>query len=360
MQKKNNENNRILSIDVFKAIAIIFVIILHIYVSKEFELRYAYPFTINLCIPIFMICTGFNLSLSDNRRFSKSLKLKNYLYKRFTEKLLFKRLKRIFLPFLPLFIIFLCFTFQNKQFQTLKDFFYYLAVNGWGPGSYYIPVLIQLYLIWPFIHYFSRHYFKSTLVFIIAFAIIFEILVNLNIFPELYYRYYIHRQLPFISFGILMESWYEQGVLNPKSLFKRDNGKLIGMIFSLICGLIFIISNQYFNVEPLIFKNWKASSVPTVMYVFPVLVFLGIFINNISIPAFSRKLIMEISKASYHIYLIQMFYYLLPISQQSNFIYLMIQNLIICLSLGILYYWIEQYILKKIDKSILDLGKFRL
>lgn len=343
--KKNTDVNesRIFFLDFFRFLAMVFVIVLHVYVPVEFELKMGYPFYIAMCIPIFMISTGFNLSLSDDRKYDTNNNFKNYIKARIHHRSVWQRIKRIVIPFLPLFAIFLFFLLKKQSFASFSEFIKYLVFTGWGPGSYYIPALIQIYLIWPLLHYFSNRSIQLTFIFTLVFTTIFEILINIKIFPEIYYRYYIHRHLPFILCGVLFQHWYtkEDFILNPS--FKKFKKRFGILAISFILGLTHIIKNQYMGIKPLIFYNWRASAVPTLLYIFPVLVFCAMIIRHqcMKIPRILKTCIVNISKASFHIYLFQMFYYCLPVSQIGENIYVKIlRNLIICIVGGFLYYLI--------------------
>ena len=96
-------------------------------------------------------------------------------------------------------------------------------------------------------------------------------------------------------------------------------------------------------------KYWKGTSIFSNLYIIPIIVYI---LNNLKI---SCKIIEEISKASYHIFLTQMMYYY-TIEKYiegflGNIIVTIFINIVICCICGYVFYAIENFLEKKSIKG---------
>lgn len=150
----NNQSKRLVAIDNMKAISIILVIVTHTFQAMglyKSALVIGRPYWIDMAVPIFMILTGFTYSFSSNRRDIFTLK-QWFKWDNINSKLL-----RILMPYvIVLFIETIGFLiFRPKTFQ---QFLYGYFTGGWGPGSYYTPVLIQVLILFPILFVVFRKY----------------------------------------------------------------------------------------------------------------------------------------------------------------------------------------------------------
>ena len=114
---------------------------------------------------------------------------------------------------------------------------------------------------------------------------------------------------------------------------------------SIIIGGLIVYSINYTNFEWPIIKYWVDTSMLCSAYIIPIV--------HILIKTKIHSKVMEfIGKASYNIFLIQMFYYFtiekLLIKYINNLKIEIPLSIIICLILGIIFYFIEQKITTKI------------
>lgn len=123
------------------------------------------------------------------------------------------------------------------------------------------------------------------------------------------------------------------------------------MYLAAIISLLYITSVEYYGYIPIAQLDWRSQN--ALAYFYPYLLFVIIMdkfkINNQKII----KMLREVSKATFHIYLIQMFYFWSGCTRiVSNLlkynILVILANLIACISIGMCFYKCENYLRKKI------------
>lgn len=329
--KKRNIN----LIDLLKGFAILSVIYLHSGFSSQTDKLILAPFLFNLAVPIFMIISGFTYSISLSEIESNKSILKSY----YSPRNLYKKIIRLFPCYLVIFIAEMI--IEPLEFTGIKSivkFFWYFFTGGYVfPGSYYIPVLIQLIFIFPLLKICYNKLKEKSLLLIALIQIAYEALTYFLNIPLSITRILIFRYLIFIISGIFIFEKYRKKELKNKSAY--------AVLF--LIGVIYIVLIGYFDLVPkIIFTIVPSTALPTAFYLIPVIVLLLFKFGEKEInPIFTL-----IGKASYHIYLFQMIYFgiisnELPV--QRPFI-----NCItgVCFSviLGIIMYFIENKITKAI------------
>lgn len=314
--------NRLDSIDYLKAIAILLVVITHT-VSPEVNDMIGGPFWIDMAVPIFMILSGFTYSLSSDRHgisnFSQWFSWIN----------LNNKLTRILLPYvITIAIETVTFTiFAQKSFiELLYGFF----TGGWGPGSYYTPILIQLLVLFPMILLLFKKFPWLTVALSFGVHLGFDIVSNTLPVVNWLYRLMIFRYLAFIVSGIALY-YYEVNILERK---------LVITMFALLSAL-YIWMCSYYGYIPWIFTKWNTTSLPTVFWAFG-LVVLGFRYLNIESRFILARTFGTIGKASYHIFLTQMVYFVFGLGK-----YGVLMNIAICVIIGVVFYYLEKSLLNK-------------
>lgn len=123
--------------------------------------------------------------------------------------------------------------------------------------------------------------------------------------------------------------------------------------FCVICCLIgfgFIYAVEYMGYQPKILIYWSARSFLACLWIIPIAVFLMVKLKNVRMRLFEL-----LGKASYNIFLVQMLYYngkeikekLIP-----NRWELFIVGIVVCVVIGVIYYYIETPITRWINKKI--------
>ncbi|MDZ7835060.1 MAG: acyltransferase family protein [Alkalibacterium sp.] len=133
------------TIDVIKALAIISVILIH-GLSNNTLYAILAPYYIWQTVPVFMILVGYNSVNSFMRKGYSSLP------EIFSQHYLMNKAKRILLPFAFIWLVQVLiqfFYFSNTDVAGLLRSFF---EGGYGPGSYFIPLIVQATILVPFIY----------------------------------------------------------------------------------------------------------------------------------------------------------------------------------------------------------------
>lgn len=152
MRKTEKINNRNLTFDILRIIAILAVVLIHT-TSKSIELsgfdliKVSFIFYINqlsrFAVPLFFLISGFVLAL----RYQKKLELKKY-FKR--------RVSKLAIPYVFWSLIYFI-TLNEKGFNEVfsNDFLNNILLGTAWIQFYFIPSLILIYVIFPFLHKFT-------------------------------------------------------------------------------------------------------------------------------------------------------------------------------------------------------------
>ncbi|WP_022818990.1 acyltransferase family protein [Fusobacterium russii] len=310
-------------------------------------------------IPIFMIITGHNYMFSFKSK-NSTISLGGL----WDKNDILKKLKRVVIAclYIALFEIFVILV--NNDFIELRSFKNILFIflkGGTGPGSYYPPTLIQIILFYfPILLFFNiyiikiyKNKYRAILSFIIVFIVefLYEIIINYSVkvfgenIIEHIFRIVAMRQVVFLQMGIIFYFYREQIL---KNYLKLIPFYIISFIYGyLVCHKNYIFYPYYY---------WSTLSTP--------LVFLGLVIIIISLKLFNNikensldKVIVIIGKSSYHIFLIQMAYYRIFRKNIFNNRYDSVVDILICVSIGILYYYIEPQVTKNLNFLVKKLTK---
>lgn len=320
------------SLDLYKGICILFVIVTHYSWTEKERLLLLFPFWIEMAVPVFMVITGFVGCLSfekNNLSLAKSYDL----------KIIIPKMLRYIIPFIPAWGcgLIVRILFYRDVFSVSRLFFDFF-LGGEGPGSYYFPVMLQIVLFLPLIRWNMR---RNPVVclgvcFILNFCYeAFKTVINMN---TGFYRICSFRYIFVIGYGCFL--FYTQ-----KKIIKHVWYYLGGTI-----GLIYIVVFNYLGVKPIITNQWTLTSLFAVMLIIPVM---KILIKNIN---YHIALLELFGKASYNIFLVQMIFFLKGADIVYKYIPFVILRLIvlisICCIVGVLFYKLENPITKKIIKAI--------
>ena len=136
-------------IDILKGICIIFIILDH-YTNWGHELRLLllFPYWITMAVPILMIISGYVYSLSFKHHSINTFK-DAYHYKFVISKCI-----RYIIPFLIAYLLELAISAYDNGLQNIiVPWINGLFTGGWGPGSYYYPIMLQFVFIFPIIYF---------------------------------------------------------------------------------------------------------------------------------------------------------------------------------------------------------------
>lgn len=315
--QKPKYSNRVIAIDYLKAISIMLIILTHS-MSAEVNDMLLGPFWIDMAVPIFIIISGITFSLSADRKNIDKLS------KWFSWNFIKKKLTRILIPYgiiLTMEIV----TYMVIDPKSLQELTYKIITGGWGPGSYYIPILMQLLVVFPILYLSFKKHPKTTMILTFGLHLGFDIVSNTLPIAGWIYRLLIFRYLAFIVVGIMLYHY-------PKMVTKKRKQ----LIFLALLSGAYIWTCTYYGYMPLIFTQWNTTSLPTVFWALSIVI-LGLKHLNDKEDNSIAGAIKTIGKASLHIYLVQMAYFHFEFGRLGA-----ILNMLLCIIIGTLFYYIER------------------
>lgn len=322
------DKNEIIFLNYLKAIAIILVIIHHYSFSKIQFTNPIFYYIVYMAVPIFMVVSGYVYTKSCIRRnLVKFFDLYNI-------KLILKRILRLTLPFTLIFILEYIFNVNGLQEKGNLLIEFYHGGVGVGKGSYYYTIMLQFIFLFPILYYLIKKINKNGYLLLFIVEFIYNYLCYLKGISLSTYRLQIYKYITLIGSGIWL-------ALNPQYEIKRKY-----LYVSFIVGVLFIyiIGCKNYPVIPYNFDYWKYSSgIFITLYIFPILYFLLRKYSNAEVYNPIQYLFNTIGKSSWHIYLVQMLYYITLDTQIHNLnilVHLTI-NLLFSVFLGILFYKLE-------------------
>lgn len=324
------KTNRIEFLDYLKAICVIMVIVTHYDWSDKTS-----PFftmVINMAVPVFMIISGYNFAMSNQKKADGNIR------KMYGWSILKPKLIRFLVPFVGIcFIEMFILALEEKNIHLFRIFF----LGAYGPGSYYVPIMLQLLVIFPIIYTLVQRNAKVGIVLAGMANLGFEIAVKVFEMDKYYYRLCIGRYLLLIAFGCYL-------YLYPEHRIKKR--QLVAMF---VIGLTYIIAVFSFDAEFAIFEYWKTTAMPVAFYIFPIVIMLFRKFYHVTIPGKIGEILTEIGKGSYHIFLVQMVYYHFELGGKimNAAWYIAVPfNLLITIPIGILFFRIDNQFIRNMKK----------
>ena len=206
--------------------------------------------------------------------------------------------------------------------------------GGYGPGSYYFPIMIQFIFLFPVIYFVISKYKTKGLIISGVLNISFEIFKNIiNMNVDLY-RLLVFRYIFIIAFGAYVYIEDDKRKLN-----------IINVLLFLI-GIVFNILITYNFYSPIIFNCWTS----TCMFAsFLICFVVSMCIERVNIKS---KCIELVSDSSFNIFLVQMVWFKFGQSifcdTINNLFLRLLLSVIVCVIVGIIFRYIEKPITKKI------------
>lgn len=319
---EEGKKQRIEFLDYLKAVCVIMVIITHYdWTDKTSP---AFTMLINMAVPVFMIVSGYNFAMSNRK------KAEGKLGKMYGWNMMKPKLIRFLVPFFAICLIEIALlALEDKNIHPLRIF----LLGGYGPGSYYVPVMLQLLVIFPIIYILVQKNAKVGIAVAGAANLLFEIAVKVFEMDKYYYRLSIGRYLLLIAFGCYL-------YLHPEQRVKRYQ-----MWTMFVIGFAYIVAVFGFDREFGLFGYWKTTAMPVAFYIFPIVILLFRKFYHSTIPGVFGKLLTWIGQASYHIFLVQMVYYHFelggPIMQAEWYIAVPF-NILVSVPVGLAFYELDK------------------
>ena len=301
-------------IDFLKAVMIFLVIFDHM-VSWNIKSDIGVALWERISIPVFLVILGFNMGHSFRGQGDKTLK-QLYSWSYFKNKFL-----RYVVPFLILYAAstFIGLFMYGFDFVAMYDIQYspnhgvinlfYLILPFWGPGNWFIPVLMQSILIAPLLYWgFTK---KPVLTLILTFVVeivmhiaIFFIIGDITSWKEVHVLSLFTTSILFLLPGVGLGMWFSFGhkLTDKRNLF-------MWILFPI--SLVYLVAYQFFDFRlrldgtPLMRGDYSFLVIPYSAF----LVLLALkFLPKISKAKIS-KTISLIGKSTYHILLTQILGY---------------------------------------------------
>ena len=308
------ERTSFFQIDFLKA-AMIFLVIFDHFVSWNIKSDIGVALWERISIPVFLVILGFNMGLSFKGQGDLSLK-QLYSWSYFKKKIL-----RYIVPFLILYAAstFIGLFLYGFDFIAMYDTQYspehgiinlfYLIMPFWGPGNWFIPVLLQSILVVPLLYWgFTK---KPVLTLILTFVMeivmqitVFFVIGDITTWEEVHVYSLFSSSILFYLSAVGIGMWFSFG-------HKLSGKRNIFIWILFIISLTYIIAYQFFDFRfrldgtPLLRGDYH-------FLVFPYSAFLVLlalkYLPNTSKAKISR-IISLIGKSTYHILLTQILGY---------------------------------------------------
>lgn len=223
--------------------------------------------------------------------------------------------------------------------------------GGLGPGSYYYPIMLQFIFLFPIIFFIVKKYRFKGLLICLTMNATYELLHWAYGMNEGCYRLIGLRYIFVIAFGVFLH--YKEGC--DEVSMKQYKTFLV---LAFIIGACFIYLTCYTTYQPKIIIHWTRVSFMGSMYFLPIMDWL------LSKCCWKCKPIEVLGQASFNIFLSQMVFYWIgaPIIY-ANIASRKLQLLvcvIICVAVGVAFYFVEQPITKYVIKKIRQSGGLQI
>ena len=328
--------------DILKGFGIIIIIFTHFRWERAERLRYLFPFWVDPAVPVFVIISGYVYAMSYERNNIEKLS-DGYKFDFVVNKLI-----RYTIPFLMAYlveIVYLAITRNGLRIDSVIEGF---IQGGYGPGSYYYPIMIQFTFTFPFIYFIVRKYDYAGVIICFIINGIYEILQRSFSVSNVTYRLLLFRYIFLMSIGCYIYI----GKTRPKTIWK---------IISMALGLLWLIAYQYLGYQPKVIIYWTGTCMFAALWIAPIADFL---LRNEKTAHLKCKPIEELGKASYNIFLTQMVFY----SYMAGDVYNVVSNnralaLLTCICInvivGLIFYKIESKFTKAFSSFVNGKGYYK-
>ena len=323
-------------VDILKGICIICVIITHFDWQYNDRLIPVFPFFIDMAVPVFMIISGYVYAISFEKHNITSIG------QAYQINLVIDRLLRYTIPFIIIYVFELIAYSKLDIVFSKGDIIWIFIGGGFGYGSYYYPIMIQFIFVFPIVFFLVKRLEFFGLILSGFLNASYELLQKAYFVSNSQYRLLLFRYLLVIAFGCYL-------------YLKKGKVRKPIWIVSALFGAFFIWIYTYRHYTPHIITYWTGTSFLAVLYIMPVI---GFLLCSSRISGIKCAPIELLGKASYHIFLVQTFFYHFVVSSlqvrfaDASTIIMLLVSIAVCVSCGIIFYGIEARINKWIRKGI--------
>lgn len=323
-------------LDLLKGICILLVVATHFEWTDQEELILGFPFWLRMAVPVFMMISAWLYTANFEKRQVA------YIEDALTFDYVVKNALRYTLPFFVVYIVEMIIYIVENIISDEELSFAVMALRffrgGWGPGSYYYPVMIQFIFVCPIIYGVIRRYRIKGVCIAFLTNFFFEILKEALFIEENTYRLLIFRYIFVIACGCYLSM--------DKEKFKPN------MWWMSLVGGIYIIAVSYLGYDPTILHFWEKTSMMSSLFIVPVFAYLVKCHGTVRC-----KPLEFLGRASYNIFLAQMVYYRyveeFVISAVDQRWLVFVIDMVVSVVLGLLFYGVEpKWTQKWIQKAL--------
>lgn len=318
--------------DVIKAVAILMVVVTHFPWTPAERLHYAFPFWIDTAMPIFMLLSGYLCFCSF---YKKKLETFGEVYKL---TYLYKRLARFVVPFVLLIPLDILCGMYGPNHASFANCLFRIIVGGHGPGSYYVPMMLQFVVVFPIVYLVIRRYGVRGLMTFILFNFLYECSCSAFGIHSQVYRICLLRHLGVVALGA-----FAAYLTVPKFTKHCKVNVLICGIVMCLSGAFYLYLVYYEHYNPIVFSRWKSTSLVSSLYIVGAFYFLlgrNEFVRNSDFVGW--KVLASMGGMTYEVYLIQKLFYASSANKILNLRLCrgleLLCCVICCLVLGLVYH----------------------
>ncbi|HEM5327119.1 acyltransferase [Streptococcus suis] len=286
--------NRIALFDTIKCIMVLCVIFTHLDWSVEQRQWFIFPYFVDMAVPIFLLLSAyFRANKWDTKQETLRLKFSSSIKESINLLYLYAIVMAV--NILLSYANHLIAVKPFSGFSSLRSFVMWLLSGESGPGSYYVPLLIQVVFLLPILYVlFEKNKWLGLLTCFLVNVLVDALFATR---AEHYMYIFVYRLISLRYLFVL-----GLGIFLSKQDVRSKVDTFIATLFGII-GAILIFVNH--SIEPFSwFYGWKSTSFLCVPFAYALLFFMIKY--GRTIPA---TLLSKLGVASYHIYLTQMLYF---------------------------------------------------
>lgn len=290
-------------INYMKGIAILMVVLTHM--SWSDRSNPIFPYLIQMAVPIFMLISGMNYALSNQRKGFHSVRS---LY---TLPQIWHRIRPMAEPLFFLYIIEIV-TIEitnpaklgSGKAERIWNIFYHYFLGGYTKyGSYYFPVMVEVILFYPLLYCLVAYLRGKGVILVAVLNLLYESMVTVTDMPGSLYRLLGFRYMLYLAFGTWMGLYGEEFMQN------GIRWKQAVLLLAIPVGANYVYLNWYTDYSFFTFEYWLATSMMTAFYFFPIFFLGSHYLKDLELKNPPARLLEKIGQKTWFIMLSQMYWY---------------------------------------------------
>lgn len=327
------DRQRVRLLDVLKGVCIVFIITTHFSWEDGERRAMLFPYWVDMAVPLFMLVSGYVCAASMEKRGVASME------DAYRPSYTADRVLRYLVPYTMAFLLETVAFVARGQPHRLGETLISFIDGGAGPGSYYVPLMLQFIFVFPLIYFPIRRNPRHGLLCAFWFNAAYEILQRSYGVPGGVYRLLLFRYTLLIAFGCFL-------------YVCRDPVRPLWLTVSLVVGAAYIYLVSYTGYQMRVMLYFRVTSFVAALYIIPIFYVLVRRWGHIGCPPLEF-----LGRASFNIFLTQMVYYCFASDRVGALIgsrpLHLLANLVICLSAGTVFYLVEGKLTAALRKSLL-------